>query len=65
MSKALTGHTVNGPYHYDSDLHPSFRLVGPEGIVASVFAYDGDIEAAERRAEIMACALDRALAETP
>jgi hypothetical protein len=48
-----------GPFHYAGDLHPSFRIDGPDGIIASVFAFDGNIEAALERTDIMTAALTR------
>lgn len=49
--------TLSGPLHYKGDVHPSFRIDGPDGIIASVFAFDGNIQAALERADIMMAAL--------
>ncbi len=57
-----TEYSVGGPYHYPGDLHPCFRLNGPEGLVAIVFAYDSDLDAANWRAVTMAAALEAAYA---
>jgi hypothetical protein len=56
--------TLSGPLHYENDVHPSFRIDGPHGIIASVFAYDS-IEAALERADIMTAALADDYAERP
>lgn len=45
---------VTGPYKYDGDLHPCFRVMSPEILVASFYVPDGDIEAARARAELYA-----------
>jgi hypothetical protein len=50
-------HNVTGPYHYTA--HPAFNIGGPRGIVATVFAFDGDEQAAEQRTHMVAAALDR------
>lgn len=49
--KALT---VSGPYHYEGDVHPSFRIDASDRIVAAVFASDGDLDKAERIASLEA-----------
>lgn len=48
---------VTGPYHYAHDVHPSFTIRGRDKIIASVFAPDGNEDAAYRRALVMAHAL--------
>lgn len=48
---------VAGPYHYEHDVHPSFTIRGRDMIIASVFASDGNEDAAYRRALVMAHAL--------
>lgn len=48
---------VTGPYHYEHDLHTSFAIRGHDMIIASVFAPDGNEDAAYRRALVMAHAL--------
>lgn len=49
--------SVSGPYQYPGDLHPSFRIDGPDGIIASVYAPDGDEDKAERLALRIAAAI--------
>lgn len=52
----MTSYAVSGPYRYPHDLHESYRIDGPEGLVATVYAYDS-AAAAEQRALVMADAL--------
>jgi hypothetical protein len=56
--------TMSGPIHYENDMHPSIRIDGPHGIIASVFAYDS-VEAALERADVMMAALAEDMASTP
>ncbi len=56
MPFAWDEYKVSGPFHYPGDLHECFRIDGPEGVIASVYAPDS-LEAAERRANTMAAAL--------
>lgn len=55
--QAINSYTVTGPYHYAGDMHASFTIRSDTMIVASVFAADGDEDAAHRRALVMARAL--------
>lgn len=48
--------TVDGPYQYDGDLHACFRVESEAGLLACVYAYDDDIEAARSLAYRMAIA---------
>jgi hypothetical protein len=57
-NRSVLLHRVTGPWTRPGDIHPSFDIHGPDAIVASVFVVDGDFEGAERRANIMAAALD-------
>ena len=54
-----TAYSVSGPYRYPEDAHECFRIDGPAGIVACVYAYD-DYSSAEQRALVMAEALESA-----
>lgn len=57
-NQSVSLYRVTGPWTRLGDMHPSFDIHGPDAIVAAVFAVDGDYEGAERRAKIMAAALD-------
>jgi hypothetical protein len=50
-------YTVTGPYRYTGDLHASFTIRSDTMVIASVFAADGDEDAARRQALVMAHAL--------
>ncbi len=56
--------TVSGPYKYEGDMHPSFRIDSDDRIIASVYASDGDIDAAERLANRIVVALATLPGET-
>lgn len=48
----MSSYTISGPYKYDGDLHPCFRVASSTGeLVACFYATDGDIDAAGDRAE--------------
>ncbi len=57
-----TRYSVSGPYGYRGDAHDCFRIEGPDGLVACVYAYD-DCTMAEQRALVMAEALEAAFAK--
>lgn len=39
--------TIEGPLKYPGDLHPCFRLMGEDRLIATFFAADGDLDVAE------------------
>jgi hypothetical protein len=43
---------ITGPYKYDGDTHPCFRVDSDDAVVASFYAPDGDLEAAKARADL-------------
>lgn len=49
--------TISGPYKYEGDMHPSFRIDSDDRLIASVYASDGDIDGAENIANRVADAL--------
>ncbi|MES2055799.1 MAG: hypothetical protein V4564_07675 [Pseudomonadota bacterium] len=57
-NKSISLYRVSGPWRRPQDMHQSYDIQGPDMIIAAVFAADGDLAAAERRAKIMAAALD-------
>lgn len=57
-NRAVSLYRVSGPWRRPADTHPSFDIHGPDSVVAAVFAIDDDFAGAERRAKIMAAALD-------
>lgn len=54
---------VRGPYHYENDLHPCFRIDAPDGLLACVYASDGDTDKAEAIAKHIRSALSTKLQE--
>jgi hypothetical protein len=62
-SEQRTAYSVTGPYRYPEDAHECFRIDGPAGIAACVYAYD-DYSMAEQRALVMAEALEVAFAKS-
>lgn len=53
-SLGVEGATVNGPYDYDHDIHPSYRVETATELVACVYAADGDLDKADARAQAFA-----------
>ena len=45
-------YTITGPYKYEGDLHPCFRVTSEDAIIACFYAADGNIDAAHSRAEL-------------
>lgn len=60
----MTRFTVKGPYHYDHDMHPCFRIDAPDRHVASVFFVDGNEESGESEAVLLANTLNKEHAGT-
>jgi hypothetical protein len=51
--------TVSGPYQYDLDSHPAFRIDSADRLIALVYASDGDEDAAEVLANRIAEAIQQ------